>query len=63
MKAQVFKIVQTNKKFNIAHCCIGNLYGTVIATKAVDVPGEYEVRSVLKEKDGRIAPEILIVKE
>lgn len=63
MKAQVLKVVETNKKFNIAHCRVGKLYGTVIATKAVTGPGEFEFKSSLREKDGRIVVEVLIDKE
>ena len=63
MKAQVLKVIETNQKFNIAHCRVGNLYGTVIATKAVHGPGEWEFKTALREKAGRLVVDVLIDKE
>jgi hypothetical protein len=60
MKVQVFKVTQTDKGFNLAYCQCGNLFGTVVASNEVTEPGEYELRSTLREKEGRIIPMIRI---
>jgi hypothetical protein len=62
MKVQVFKVKETGKGYNLVYCQCGNLYGTVVSSPDVVDPGEYELRSSLREKDGRIIPLIRVEK-
>lgn len=60
MKIHVFKVTQTGRGFNLAYCQCGNLFGTVVASSDVVEPGDYELRSTLQEKAGRIIPLIRV---
>jgi hypothetical protein len=62
MKVQVMKVTQTGKGWNLAYVQCSGLIGTVIASSDVVEPGEYELRSSLQEKAGRIVPMIRIEK-
>jgi hypothetical protein len=62
MKVQVLKVASTGKGWNIAYIQCGQLIGTCIANADVSDPGEYELRSTLREKDGRIVPMIRVEK-
>jgi hypothetical protein len=63
MQVKVLKVTQTGKGWNLAYVQCGQLFGTVIAAVEVNEPGEgYELKSILKEKDGRIVPMIRIEK-
>lgn len=60
MKVQVLKVTQTGKGWNLAYVQCGQLFGTVMASADVVEPGEYELRSSLREKAGRIVPLIRV---
>jgi hypothetical protein len=62
MKVQVMKVVQTGKGWNLAYCQCGQLYGTIVSSAEVVEPGEYELRSTLREREGRIVPMIRVEK-
>lgn len=62
MKATVLKVTVTGKHYNIAYVRCGQLFGTVVAAQDVTEPGEYELRSSLQEKAGRLIPLIRVEK-
>jgi len=62
MRVQVLRVRVTDKGFNVAHCQCGNLFGEVLASAEVTEPGEYELKSTLREKEGRIVPLIRVEK-
>lgn len=57
---RVLKVTQTGKGWNLAYIQCVQLFGTVVAAADVNEPGEYELRSTLREKDGRIQPRIRV---
>jgi hypothetical protein len=60
MKVHVYKVKVTSQNWNLAYCQCGDLYGTIVASPEVTQPGDYELRSTLREKDGRIIPMIRV---
>lgn len=60
MKVRVLKVTPTGKGWNLAYIQCGQLFGTVVAAIDVDQPGDYILRSTLREKDGRIEPRIRV---
>lgn len=60
MKVKVLRVQLTGKGYNVAHVQCGNLYGNVLAAQDVTEPGEYELKSTLQEKAGRIIPLIRV---
>lgn len=62
MKVHVLKVTTTGKGYNIVHMQCGQLFGDCLATDDVSEPGEYELRSSLQVKNGRLVPKIRVEK-
>lgn len=60
MKVRVLKVTPTDKSYNVVHVQCGNLYGDCLATQDVTEPGEYDLRSSLQVKQGRLVPMIRV---
>lgn len=60
MKVRVLKVTTTDKNYNVVHVQCGNMYGDCLATQDVTEPGEYELRSSLQVKQGRLVPMIRV---
>ena len=62
MRVQVLQVRRQNKVL-VAHIQCGQLFGDVLATEDVTGPGEYELKSTVVVKDGRIVPRIRVEKQ
>ena len=62
MNVKVLKVTQTGKGFHIVHVQCGNLFGDCIASPDVTEPGEYVLKSSLRERQGRLVPMIRVEK-
>lgn len=60
MKVKVLGVKETGKGFNVVHVQLGNLFGDCLATVDVVSPGDYELRSTILVREGRLVPKIRV---
>ena len=60
MKVQVLKVTPTGKGYNVVHIQCGHHFGDCLASEEVTEPGEFELRSSLQVKEGRLIPKIRV---